>query len=247
MKIENEASRFATTCWSDIRRAQADPELGRDALEQLCKRYWYPLYAFLRRSGHSVEESQDYVQGFFADLFSRDSLDAADPGRGRFRTFMLSACQNFVRNQIRHQTAQRRGGDRVSFSLSDADGEGRYQNEPTDGWTAERLFQRRWALQVIDSALLRLRENQIAAGREERFDALRPLIAPGCDPPSHASIAEKLGVSVGSVKVSVHRLRQQFGIRLREEIASTIDAESPEEHRRRIDEELQELLAALGS
>ncbi len=247
MLPEHQSSGFSTTCWTEVREAGGDPQQGREALEELCRRYWYPLYAFLRRSGHSAEQCQDFVQGFFADLLARGSLLAADPERGRFRTFLLSACQNFVRNQFRDQQTVRRGGATSTFSLSVHEGEDRYRNEPVDQWTAERLFERRWAMQIIDAGLARLRADQITRGRGERFDALRPLIVAAPGAPTQAEVAEQLGVSVGSVKVSVHRLRQQFGSRLREEIAATIDAKNAEEQQKRVDEELRELMLALQS
>lgn len=236
---------FATTCWSDVRRAAQLTDQAGDSLERLCSQYWFPLYAFLRRSGHGAEESQDYVQSFFADLLSRESLASADPQRGRFRTFLLTACRNHVSNIQRADRAIRRGGGRRTINWETADGETRYEAEPVEHWTPESLFRRKWALAVIDSALARIRQEYKSKGREDRFDALYPLVAPSATAPAHAEIAERLDCSVGAVKVAAHRLRGQLGTTLREEIADTVDSEADQMGERAIDDELAILLAAL--
>lgn len=236
---------FATTCWSDVINAARQGHTSRASLERLCGQYWYPLYAFLRRSGHPPETAEDYVQGFFADLLEREALRAADPDRGRFRTFLLAACKNYVANRQRSERAVKRGGGRAARPLSVLDGESRYVGERADHWTPERLFERKWALAVIEAALERLRLRYAEAGRERLFEALRPMIAPAGQPPTHEALAAELGKTVGAVKATVHRLRRQYAAALREELAATVDCGSPDSGSSAIDDELQLLLNAL--
>ncbi len=245
MSREHQKQSFQTTSWSEVRRATSLERDAGAALERLCTRYWYPLYVYLRRSGHDAEAAQDHVQSFFADLLARDNLKSADPLRGRFRTFLLTACRNHVANRGRAESTKRRGGEFRRVSLASSDGELRYDLEPVDQWTPERLFERRWALAVIDAAMGRLREEYAAKGRLERFDALQPLIAPAGDPPPQAEIADQLGCSLNSVKVAAHRLRQQFGAALREEVALTVDPADAKDPEDLVSDELQILLAAL--
>ena len=169
---------FATTCWSEVRRAADLSGQAGDSLERLCRAYWYPLYAFLRRSGHDQNDAQDYVQSFFADLLSRHSLQAADPSRGRFRTFLLTACRNHVANLKRAERALVRGGGRRPISLETDTGESIYRREPTDDWSPEKLYERHWALAVIDAAIEQVRRQYADKGKSDRFEALCPLLAP---------------------------------------------------------------------
>ncbi len=236
---------FATTCWSEIRRAAELSGETSDSLERLCKAYWYPLYAFLRRSGHSPCDAQDYVQSFFVDLLSRDSLQAADPSRGRFRTFLLTACRNHVSNLQRADRAIARGGGHRRIPMETFDGEPVYEAEPVDQWSPEKLYERRWAMAVIDNAMDQVRQQYVDKGKADRFDALCPLVAPSGTPPSHAEVAQQLGCSAGSVKVAAHRLRQQFGAALRAEIGDTVDLQSEQLGQQAIEDELQILLSAL--
>lgn len=234
---------FSTTCWSEVRKAaRLDPQTS-DSLQRLCAQYWYPLYCYLRRDGLTVEQAEDGVQSFFADILSRDSLKSADPNRGKFRTFLLTACKNHVSNLRRADGAKRRGGDFNRVGFETREGEKRYSAEPVDNWTPDKLFLRHWALTVIDAATARVRLEYEAKDRGDRFAALMPLIAPASMPPTHAEIGEKLGCSAGAVKVAAHRLRQQFAQAMREEIASTIDTTDLGDAA--IDEELSTLLAAL--
>ena len=236
---------FATTCWSEVRRAALLSGQTSDSLERLCKTYWFPLYAFLRRSGHSPSDAQDYVQSFFVDLLSRESLQSADPSRGRFRTFLLTACRNHVANIKRADRALVRGGGHHRVALYNYDGEPVYEAEPVEQWSPEKLYERRWALAVIDGATKQVRQQYVDKGKAERFDALFPLIAPSGKPASHSAVAQQLGCSSDAVKVAAHRLRQQFGAALRAEIGNTVDAEDESPGEAAIEDELQILLAAL--
>ena len=236
---------FATTCWSEVRRAALLSGTASESLERLCRTYWFPLYAFLRRSGHTASDAQDYVQSFFVDLLSRDSLRAADPNRGRFRTFLLTACRNHVANIKRADRALARGGGHRQVPWESCDGESIYGAEPVEQWSPEKLYQRRWALAVIEGATNQVRQQYKDKGKADRFDALFPLVAPSGKPPTHAEVADQLECSPGSVKVAAHRLRQQFGVALRAEIGNTVDIQDEPLGEGAIEDELQILLAAL--
>jgi RNA polymerase sigma-70 factor (ECF subfamily) len=235
------ASRFATTHWSLIVAARQRAEPGADdALASLCAAYWYPLYAFVRRRGHGADEAQDLTQEFFARLLEKDFLAQADQARGRFRSFLLAACGHFLANERDRARAQKRGGGQRPLSLDWADAEGRYQVEPADAITPEKLFQRRWALTLLEQVFARLKEDHAARGKGRVFDRLRGFLV-GEQGGSYREAAADLGMTEGAVKVAVHRLRQQYRDLLREEIGRTVD--SPEQ----IDEEVRELFAAVGA
>lgn len=187
------------------------------------------------------------MQGFFADLLARDSLKQADPSRGKFRTFLLTACKHYVANQHRYSRAQRRGGGQTILSLDVQRGEQRYCAEPVDFADPQKLFDRRWALETIEAALAELEERYRASGKHDRFLVLRQLIAPASLTPSHADLAEQLGMTEGAVKVAAHRLRQQFASALRDQVAATVDLnERSDDGQELVDVELRELLASLG-
>jgi RNA polymerase sigma factor (sigma-70 family) len=233
--------RFATTRWSLVVAAGEAPEgEGRAALEALCGAYWYPLYAFERRRGAGAEEARDLVQGFFAALLEKGYLAQADRERGRFRTFLIAAFRHHASKERERERAQKRGGGRAPLSLDFADGEARYLREPVEERTPESLYERRWALSLLDGTLARLREEHRGGGREAWFEALRPhLVGDGGEP--HAALGERLGMSEGAVKVAVHRLRRRYREVLREAIAATVA--DPAE----VDDEIRHLLGVLGS
>jgi RNA polymerase sigma-70 factor (ECF subfamily) len=232
-------SQFHTTHWSLIAAAaDKDHEQSRAALAELCEAYWYPLYAFLRRKGNSPEDATDLVQGFFAALLEHDFLADADQNRGRFRAFLLTALWRFASKEHAKHSAKKRGGGRAKLSLDFAEAERRYRHEPADEWTAERIYERRWALIVLDRTLARLREEHAAAGKLAQFEALKGcLTGEGAEP--LRAIAERLGMTEGAVKVAVHRLRQKYRDLLRSKVAQTVAAEED------VDDELRLLLAAL--
>jgi RNA polymerase sigma-70 factor (ECF subfamily) len=242
-QLRARGDRFATTHWSLVVSAGGShsSEAGR-ALAALCENYWFPLYAFVRRAGYSAEDAQDLTQEFFVRLLAKNYLAEADRQRGRFRSFLLGAMKHFLANQRRRQGAQRRGGNRPVLSLDFDSGEHRYgQIEPVDHVTPERLYEKRWALTLLDLVLGRLREDFQSAGKLKLFDCLKQFLAAGSATPSYREVAEDLGMSDGAVKVAVHRLRRRYRTLLKEEIARTIDG--PEV----LEEELVELLAALNS
>jgi RNA polymerase sigma-70 factor (ECF subfamily) len=238
---ESAAERFATTRWSVIAAARdgASPE-SREALATLCESYWYPLYAFIRRQGYAADQAQDLTQGFFAELLDKHILAAVDPTRGRFRSFLLTACKHYLGHERERAQAQKRGGGRTSISLDFNSAEARYGTEPAHTLTAEKLFARRWALAMLDHVLGRLREELAQKGKTRLFDHLRVCLLGEKSALPHAKVAAALDMTEGAVKVAALRLRRRFRELVREEIARTVD--KPEE----IEDEIRELFAALA-
>jgi RNA polymerase sigma factor (sigma-70 family) len=216
-----------------------DPQ-ARAALEGLCRDYWYPLYAFARRRGLSPEDACDLIQSFFVDLIERDALTAADRERGRFRTFLLTCCSNYLSHRREHDQSLKRGGGRRHVAIDLNDAEGRYGREVAHSLTAERLFERRWALTLLDGVLSRLQSEMADTGKAEMIERLRPALEGNGRPEPYREIAASLGMSEGAVKVAVHRLRARYRMLLREEVAQTIA--NPAD----VDSELAELLTALA-
>ena len=203
---------FNTTCWHIVTSSQdQDSAIRHESLGELYQSYWYPLFAYLRRKGHSMELASDYVQGFFVELIDKDFLAAVSPDKGRFRWFMMSAIGRFVSNQTAKQMAQKRGGDRTTFSLDVEQAEQRYQREPVEDWTPEKLFDRRWALEVLANALEKLRMDHEARGKLELYQELQSTLAgealtgDACD-----EIGAKLKMSPVAVKVAAHRLKEKY-------------------------------------
>jgi RNA polymerase sigma-70 factor (ECF subfamily) len=231
---------FHTTHWSLIVAAASEPsEKSQTALEDLCQAYWYPVYAFIRRRGSSAEDARDLAQEFFATLLEKGYLADADPERGRFRAFLLTAVARFVSKQREKAAAQKRGGGKQTFSLNFEEGESRYQREPAHDWTPERIFERRWALTLLDRTLGRLRQEHEQAGKLPLFDALKVFLTGEAGAPPLRQVAEKLGMTEGAVKVAIHRLRQKYRESLRNQIAQTIATQED------VDSELAVLLGAL--
>ncbi len=235
------ADRFPTTHWSRVVAAgdRAAPE-ARDALAQLCRTYWYPLYAFVRRKGHGPEDAQDLVQGFFAVLLERDALAALDRDKGRFRAFLMAACTHYLSNQIDFRNARKRGGCRSIVSIDGLEAETRYGSEPAHELTAERLYQRRWATTVLERVLAALEAAMQQAGKARLFQALRPALLGDAERVPYARIAAELGISEGAARAAAHRLRNRYRTLLQEEVARTVA--DPAE----VAEEVQDLFVALG-
>ena len=220
-----------------IRRASGKDEgASNEALAALCETYWFPLYAYARRRGHACEDAQDLTQAFFARLLDGAFLARASPERGRFRAYLLAAFKYFMANTKERASAGKRGGGRRLASLEDA--ELRYQREPSDPLTPEMVYERQWALTLIATTVAELKQDAERRGRHDEFEALGPLLI-GDDRP-YQTVATKLDVSVGAVRVAVHRLRRRFVQLLRARIANTVDSDAA------IDDELRYLLAAVG-
>jgi RNA polymerase sigma-70 factor (ECF subfamily) len=235
------AWRFASTRWSLVAAAGqgAAPE-AQEALAVLCRVYWYPLYAYARRRLVNVEDAQDATQAFFARLLEKDYLQAADPERGKFRSFLLTAFKRFLAKERERDHALKRGGGRHIVPLDFQTGERRYHLEPADHATPETIFERRWALTLLEQALARLRHEFATAGKEKVFDGLKATLTGDGVAEPYAEIAGRLEMSEPAVKVAVHRLRRRYQELLREEIAQTVA--TAEE----IDEELRNLFRAVS-
>lgn len=201
----------------------SDVQRRRAALEELCGAYWYPLYAYTRRSGRSHEDAADLVQQFLAMLLERDDLKKADPERGRFRSFLLTSLRHFASNQLARERALKRGGGRVALTFDAHDADARFAREPEDPRTPERAFDRAWAEDVLARALARLRAEQTAIGRAAHFEALFPALTAQDDAPSHAVVARSLDMTENAAKVALHRLRKRLGELVRDEVAGTLD------------------------
>jgi|GEM_PF-188426 len=232
--------RFASTRWSLVAAAgQGRTPESQEALATLCQLYWYPLYAYARRRLPSVDDAQDLTQAFFAQLLEKEYLQDADPRRGKFRSFLLTAFNHFLSKERDKARAQKRGGQRQFLSFDFQSGERQYCFEPADHATPETIFERRWALTVLEQALAQLRKELESAGKETMFERLKEtLTGDGISRP-YALLAGELGISEAAVKVAVHRLRRRYQELLRAEIAQTVS--SPEE----VDEELRNLFAAV--
>jgi len=234
--------RFPTTRWTYVSEAVGDDlSQSRSALEQLCKSYWYPLYAYIRRKGHSADEALDVVQEYFAHLLEKGVIAAADPNRGRFRTFLMTDCSNFLSKRRAKLTAQKRGGGRKLVSIDVQDAEGRFLNEPADDLTPERLFQRTWTVTLLDRVLEILRDEAVKGGRAETFDRLKPVLTDGPGAIPYAQIAADLHTTEGAIQAAVHRLRKRYATLLREEIAATVNDPSD------VQDEILALFAAFGT
>jgi RNA polymerase sigma-70 factor (ECF subfamily) len=217
---------FTKTPWTLVLRAgwgSASAE-GVAALEWLSERYWYPLYAFARRSGLAPHDAEDATQGFFAHLFESSVLAKADPGRGRFRNFLLTAFNNFMGQQREQLEAWKRGGRHSHVSLDSMTAEERYLHEPVDGQDPSRLYDAAWATTTIRAGLERLRLEYSRLGKSELFDALQPHLTG--DPGSYAELGARIGRSPGAARVAVHRIRARFAETLQAEVAATVDGHS---------------------
>jgi RNA polymerase sigma-70 factor (ECF subfamily) len=230
---------FATTRWSLVVAARGNSPAARDALAELCRLSWYPLYAYIRRKGHTHVEAEDLTQEFFTRLLERDDLATVDPSRGRFRSFLLASCNHFLSNQRDRDQALKRGGGRQPLPLDFHDAERRYVAEPGHDQTPERLFERRWALTLLERVLQRLQQDYEDSGKGNLFERLKGQLA-GETVGSYAEAAAELGLTEGAVKVAAHRLRQRYRDLLRDEIAQTLDDPAA------VDDEIHALFTALA-
>jgi DNA-directed RNA polymerase specialized sigma24 family protein len=241
MFISTYSERFPTTCWSRVAHARdpSDPEAGA-ALEGLCRDYWYPLYAFVRRRGFGPDDACDLVQGFLAELLERRDLAGADPERGRFRSFLRGACVHYLAHHRERERALKRGGGKRFISIDMPTAERRYGHEPAHELTPERLFERRWALDLLGHVVDRLEVEAAQSGKVELFARLRPMLEGDDRAASYSDVGTAVGLSAGAVKLAAHRLRARYREVLREEVGRTV--RDPAE----VDAELSDLLVTLA-
>ncbi|MBC8097153.1 MAG: sigma-70 family RNA polymerase sigma factor [Akkermansiaceae bacterium] len=232
---------FLPTHWTVVLAAGGnDSAHAHDALEKLCRAYWPPIYAYVRRQGYDPHDAQDLTQGFFARLLEKNSIAEADRAKGRFRSFLLGALKHFLANQWDKANALKRGGGQTLIPIDVASAETACGFEPADQVTAEKAFERRWALTLLDQVLRRLRQEHVNEGKEPMFEQLKQTLTEASRSVPYAEIALRLGTSEGAIKVAVHRLRQRYRELLRAEIASTVAG--PEE----VEDEIRNLFAALS-
>ena len=233
---------FATTHWSVVLLAgQESSVASAAALEKLCRAYWYPLYAFVRRQGQAPHEAADLTQEFFSRLLSTNALASVDRRKGKFRSFLLASIKHLLANEWNRSQTQKRGGGCVHFSLDAVSAEERYQLDPVDEMTAEKIFERRWAETLIDSVTLRLQEEFTEAGMAARFDELKVFLLADEEPASYAEIARRLTISEGAARTAIYRMRQRYGELFREEIAQTVTGVEE------MKDEIRHFVAVLGS
>ncbi len=234
---------FGTTRWTDLMKARqgGSPEASA-ALERLCQTYWYPLYAYVRRSGYSAQDAEDLVQAYFLQILEKNYLGAVDRRKGKFRSFLLAALNHFLANERDWNNAAKRGGGRPLLSLDDDESkEERYLQEPVSDLTPEKVYEARWAATVIEQGRAQLREEYVAEGKGPLFDRLAGYLSEQADSGDYAAAATELGMKTGAVAVAVHRLRQRYGEQIRAEIARTVAR--PEE----VEDEMRHLREVLGS
>jgi RNA polymerase sigma-70 factor (ECF subfamily) len=235
------ASRFDTTHWSLVLTARdTSSPTSAEAMGLLCRTYWYPLYAYVRRQGENSHDAQDLTQEFFARLLEKGYLHAAAAEKGRFRTFLLVALKRFLANEWDRARALKRGGGRPHLPLDAAGAESRYQTEPADALTPERIFERRWAITVVEQTLVRLRAEYERLERLSEFERLKEFLTAERGTIPYGEVAAALGVSAGAARAAVHRLRERFRALFREQIAQTVS--NPDD----LEDELRYVVAALG-
>jgi RNA polymerase sigma-70 factor (ECF subfamily) len=237
----SDAGRFATTHWSIILAAGDSASTQHEsALSALCQTYWFPLYAYLRRRGYDSHQAEDCTQGFFAGILERKGLRKADPKYGKFRSFLLACLKNFLADEWDRSHAQKRGGDKKVLYLDFDAAASRYEREPEHHMSPEKLFERSWALTVLNRAMERLKAESAASDKQQLFDCLKIYLTAEKDAVPYKNVTAKLNMTEGAVKVAVHRLRRRYRELVRDEIAQTVTTEA------QVDEEIQDLFAALA-
>jgi RNA polymerase sigma factor (sigma-70 family) len=239
--IRPRRSWFPSTQWTAVVRAGcgSGSEAGR-ALTRLCEDYWFPLYSFVRRSGFGAAEAEDLTQEFFARLLEKQYLAVADPQRGKFRSFLLASLKHFLANEWHRAHAQKRGGPRGVTAIDFRDAESRYGAQPADTLTPERLYERRWAIALLEHVLEELRREMAREGKSVLFDGLKELLPGPSDSRSYGQIAVELGTTEAAVKMAVHRLRRRYRELLKDRIAQTVAG--PDD----LEDELRQLFSAVG-
>jgi len=230
---------FVTTHWSVVLTAQTRSRAADEALEKLCRTYWSPIYSFVRRDGRSVEDAQDLTQGFFARLLERRDFDAVRREKGRLRSYLLTSLKHFLINERQRAMSIKRGEGRGLIPLDEIVAHERTDPEPADELTADKVFERRWALTVLEQVLARLGEEYRAAGNAKLFEHFKEILADEAGGKSQAGIGQELGMTENAVKQAYHRFRQRYRELLREEIAHTVAAPGD------VEDELRHLIVVL--
>ena len=238
---QNGPAAFTTTHWSVVLEAQGESPAAQEALEKLCRTYWRPVYSFLRRQGARPEEAEDLTQGFFALLLERRNFDAVRKEKGRLRSYLLTSLKHFLVSEHRRAVTMKRGKGQQLVPLEELTALERAEIEPADHLSADRLYERRWALTLMEQVLRRLRDEYARAGNAELFDLLKQLLPDEPGAPSRAEIAAQLGMTENAVRQALHRFRQRYQLLLREEISHTIAIASD------VEDELRHLIAVLRS
>jgi RNA polymerase sigma-70 factor (ECF subfamily) len=234
--------RFETTHWSLVLAAGGPrTSASHEALGTLCQTYWYPLYAYTRRLGHGVEQAEDLVQGFFVHILEKHALKHADPERGRFRSFLLASLKHFMVNEYNRGRTVKRGGGRSIEAIDVSGAEGRYALEPQDGANPETLFERQWAVTLLERVHARLRSASMRSGKAQLFEQLKDFVTGEETDVPYREAGASLGMSEGAVRVAIHRLRRRFRDLLRDEIQHTVA--DPAE----VDDEIRFMLATLAT
>jgi RNA polymerase sigma factor (sigma-70 family) len=236
---QDAAVAFVTTRWSIVLAAQGESPVADEALEKLCRNYWWPLFGFVRRQGYSQEEAQDLTQGFFAQLLERRDLDAVRQEKGRLRSYLLTALKHFIANAKRRAMTIKRGEGRALVPLDELVARERAEVEPADTLSADRIYERRWASTLLEQVMTRLGEEYSTAGNAALFERLEQMLSDEPDRPSQARAAEELNMTENAVAQAFHRFRQRYRAVLREEIADTVALPGD------IQDELRHLVAVL--
>jgi RNA polymerase sigma-70 factor (ECF subfamily) len=230
---------FTTTHWSVVLEAQGESPAAQEALEKLCRTYWRPIFAFLRRQGLRPDEAEDLTQGFFSELLERKSLDAVRKEKGRLRSFLLGGLKYFLANEQRRAMAIKRGKGQRLIPLDELHADDRMQIEAADPMTAEMIYERRWALTVLERVLSRLKDEYHSAGNAALFDSLKELLPDEPGSPSQAEIGARLGMTENAVRQAFYRFRQRYQSLLSEEIANTVATPGD------VEDELRHLITVL--
>lgn len=215
---ETAPAAFQPTRWSLVLQSQGQDERAKRALEELCAAYWFPLYAWSRRCGASPSDAEDYVQGFFVQVLEKQLFAAANPELGKLRTFMLTAFRRHVNDEQRKESRLKRGGGLI-ISFDAAEAEAWYEVEQIEGESADHMFDRQWALTVLDQAMAKLEQQAEERGKADEFDRMRPFLTGEADADDYEHTGQRLGMSASTFKVAVHRLRARFREALRAEVA----------------------------
>jgi RNA polymerase sigma factor (sigma-70 family) len=234
------AGLFTTTHWSVVLAAsQQESPQAAEALEKLCRTYWYPLYVYVRRRGYGSEDAGDLTQDFFAHLLKNNAFATANPQRGKFRSFLVASLDHFMINQWNRAKTAKHGGGKATIPLDAAEAERRHQQELVSSLSPEKIFDQQWGFAVLEQALARLGREFADAGKEERFDRLKVFLTSKVNYGQYPAVATELGLSTAAISLSVHRMRQRYRELVRAEIAHTVS--SPAE----LEEEMRHLFAAI--